>query len=324
MFKHSIKQEHLASNLLGGLGLGLGIGEVHYLFSSTSAAPYLKLCDDGVDDTYLHSTLATAESALTTLRNDVILVSPESHSLASSLTWDLNEAHLIGLAPETRVNHRARIGMSTTFTPMITVSGYGNSFRNLYTMHGTAAGDYVGWAITGNRNSFHNIHFGGPMIAAQGGHASYEGVTLTATECFFKDCTFGVATIGRDELTPNLTITVPATGYAHNIFQNCTFLLFADDTDPYFVKLANTSGVLLTEFLGCRFICVSSNMAVAAAVAFTVTSGSTCCTIIDPNCEFINCTKAAASASMKYLWEPTVFAATTDELNLIALNSATY
>lgn len=294
------------------------------VYSSTTAAPYLywSARDGRIDQMY--STLPLAEAGVTTGRNDVILLTPENHSLASALTWDLNLTHLVGMYGPARLNQRARIGMSTTFTPMITVSGYGNSFSNIYTMHGTAAGDYVGWDITGNRNSFLNVHFGGPMIAAQGGHASYEGVKLTATECYFKDCVFGVATIGRDETTPNLTITVPSNGYAHNIFENCDFVLFADDTDPYFVKFANTSGVVFTEFIGCRFIAISSNMAVTPAVACTFTSGSTCVTTFDQTSQFINVTNITVSASHKYVFLPTIFAATADELNLIAKNNQTF
>jgi hypothetical protein len=326
----AIKYRNLDSQLKWALdhaGIMPGIAaQKAMVYASSSAAPYVYWTgqgrNGGIDQMY--SSLSTAEAAMTTGRNDVIMLTPESHSLSTTLTWDVNMTHLVGMYGPSRIAQRSRIGMSTTFSPMITVSGYGNTFSNIYTMHGTASTDYIGWSITGNRNSFLNCHFAGPMIAAQGGHASYNGVALTATDCYFRDCTFGTGTIARDELTPNLTITVPSTGFAHNVFENCTFILNATDTDPYFVALANTSGVLMTEFIGCRFICLSDNMAVAAAVAFTVSSGSTCLTTLDQNCEFINVTKLAASASMKYLWTPTVFAATADELNLIAINSATY
>lgn len=307
---------------LAGLGL-TNVADIHIL-TKTGTAGHSYWTDKFAPDRH-HTSLVTAESRLVTGRGDTLLLTPDSHSLAATLTWDLNNSNLVGKAPPTMLNGRARIGMSTTFTPMITISGYGNYFRNLYTMHGTAAGDYVGWNITGDRNVFDYIHFGGPMNAAQGGHASYEGVKVTSSECYFKNSVFGVATIERDELTPNLTITIPSTGYAHHIYEDCDFILNATDTDPYFVKFANTSGMMLVEFKGkCRFIAMSSNMAVAPAVAFTFTGGSTCAVVMSPECELVNVTNWCASASHKFLWLPTTFAATADELNLIAKNNQTF
>lgn len=292
------------------------------VYSSSSAAPYAYWSARGgaaVDAMY--SSLATAEAALTTGRNDALLLTPENHSLSATLTWDLNNSHLIGMAPNgLGFNKRARIGMSTAFTPMITVSGTGNSFSNIYTMHGTAAGDYIGWTISGERNAFAGVHFGGPMAAAQGGHASYNGVNITGSECVFNQCIFGTNTIERDELTPNVTLGAGTI----TIFDECIFTCALTDTDPYFIAVANTSGYTQAYFRKCQFLAFSANQANKAAVAFTFSGGSSADMVLDASCTFAGVTKLAASASMKYIWAPTVFAATADELNLIAINSATY
>lgn len=265
-------------------------------------------------------TYATAEDKLETLKKDCIILeeSASSISLASATTWDKSLCGLIGTS-HGKFNQRSRIGMSTTFTPMLTVSGYGNYFANLYTMHGTAAGDYTGWYITGERNVLENVHLGGPMIAAQGGHASYIGNYFTGSEGYYKSCVFGTHTIDRDEVAPTLKL-----GPGVHVFEDCLFTMSIADTDPYHILIDNTSASTEVWFKNCQFHAFSANQAAKAAVAFTFSSTYSADIIIDANCSLSGITKWAASASMKFLWLPTVFAATADELNLIDINSATY
>jgi len=307
------------------LGLGFVPGEVHYL-ATGSGVPYGFLRDNRkLMASRLHTNILDAYDAVGRQNgnNNVVVVSPDSHSLAAALVLDKNMTHVVGnfpLAGGPAMNGRARLGMSTTFTPMITVSGYGNLFQNLYTMHGTAAGDYIGWLISGARNRFREVHFGGPMIAAQGGHASYNGVHVTGSENYFRDCVFGTSSIDRDELTPNVTLGAAT----YTVFENCIFTMSIEDTEPYFIAVANTTGNTQAWFKNCQFYAMNANHASAAAVAFTFSGGSTAAMILDPNCSFNNVTKLAVSASMRYIFTPTVFAATADELNLIAINSATF
>lgn len=265
-------------------------------------------------------TITVADDKITTLKKDLIVLeeSASSISLASAYTWDKSLCGLIGTS-KGKFNQRSRIGMSTTFTPMITVSGYGNVFANLYTMHGTAAGDYTGWYVTGDRNAFYNVHMGGPMAALQGGHASYIGNYVTGTENYFNGCVFGTHTIDRDEAAPTLKL-----GPGVHVFDDCLFTMSISDTDPYHVLFDNSEGSTEVWFRNCQFHAFSANQAAKAAVAFTFSAGSSADVILDSRCSFSGITKIAASASMKYIWMPTVFAATADELNLIDINSATY
>ena len=64
--------------------------------------------------------------------NEVMVVSADNHQLGSSLTWAYNMSHMIGSYVGSKFSIRNRIGMSTAFTPMITVSGYANTFANIY------------------------------------------------------------------------------------------------------------------------------------------------------------------------------------------------
>ncbi len=318
-FPHGITSFGIPINGNGEPGVGK---EIRLVTSKTSGsdACYDLLAERKVDDTTIYSTFSTAYNAMVTGRNDKMLIYPGSHSLSSDPAIAKNMCIFEGTHYGPKFNKRSRIGMSTTFSPMLTVSGYGNTFKNLYTMHGTASTDYIGWSITGARNAFYDVHFGGPMAAAQGGHASYNGVNITGSENYFNGCVFGTNTIERDELTPNVTLGAGTI----TVFDNCIFTCALTDTDPYFVAVANTSGYTNAFFNNCKFFAFSANHANKAAVAFTFSGGSSADIVLDQLCTFAGVTEIAASASMKYIWMPTVFAATADELNLIAINSATY
>lgn len=283
-------------------------GKEYYAAKSTGAL-YALLKEKNVPiSTKLFTTLLAAYNKTVTGRNDRIWLSPDSNSLGASLTWSKNLVHLFGAGPVGFMNQRTRIGMSTTFTPMITVSGYGNWFHNIYSMHGTAAGDYVGWAISGARNVFTNVHFGGPMIAAQGGHASYVGVDITGSENSFRNCVFGTDTIGRDEVTPNVQLGAGTLTY----FENCTFLCNLTDGDPVFVKADNTSGYTWAIFKDCTFHAFNANYATGMTAAFTFSGGSSCAMMFKGNNDFINVSAISDTAYDQYIWLSRRFVTTTD------------
>lgn len=263
----------------------------------------------------IHGTVADAIANMNnSLQNDALIIPPESHSLAAALTISANGIHVVGAAAPGWLNVRTRIGMSTTFTPMITVSGYGNSFWNLYTMHGTAAGDYIGWLISGARNSFHRVHFGGPMAALQGGHASYEGVAIDGSENNFEDCIFGTNTIGRDEASPNVTLGAGTI----TRFKGCHFLCQLTDGDPYFVTVENTSGYTEAFFEDCMFIAMNPNWATAMTKAFDFTGGATAGMYFNNNCQFINVTALSSADEDQYIFLPRQFVTTTDTEGMIS------
>lgn len=290
--------------------LGFVPGAIHYAAKS-SAVPYGFLRDDRrIPASKLHTSIVDAYNAagVQNGNNNVIVLTPDSHSQAAKLTFNKNMTHLVGAFPAGMYGQRARIGMSTAFTPMIEVSGYGNFFRNLYTMHGTAAADYVGWLISGHRNVFRNVYFGGPFVAAQGGHASYVGVHVTGIQNYFKDCVFGSNSIGRDEITPNLLL---GAGSGDNVFENCIFNCYLTDGDPVFIKVLNTDTTHAT-FKNCMFIALSANWATPMTVAFLFTAGSTAGLYFDNNCQFINVTALVASDKDQYVWLPRQYVSTTD------------
>lgn len=263
----------------------------------------------------VHPDLLAAYNSAVDARNDSIIVTPSNHSLGASLTWSKNMTHCLGSYVGSKMNIRNRIGMSTAFTPMILVSGFGNTFANIYTMHGTDAADLVGWEITGDRNSFYGVHFGGPMDATQAGTANYRGIDLTSgQENYFKDCVIGTSTQARDEADPNILFGPPG----RHIFEDCIFQLYAGDGDPTFCEFANTS-TLEVFFRNCQFVALNANWATAITVAFEFTGGATAGVYLDQNCQFYNVTKVCASADDQLgVWYPRTHADTTDASNFVA------
>jgi hypothetical protein len=304
-------------NYIGAALANLGIclpGDIHVLVKSrTSSAG--RIWSESIPRDRCHTSIITAETIIDKDdgKNDVLLLTPEAHSLAAGLDWSCNMSHIVGGYDGGGFNNRCRIGMSTTFTPMITVSGYGNIIANVYSQHGTAVGDYVGWLISGIRNRFHRVHFGGPMNAAQGGDGSYIGVHITGTENYFYESHFGTNTIGRDEASPNVQLGAGTL----TIFDHCHFHANLTDGDPLFLKVLNTSGYTMAWFIDCTFDAFSSNYAVAMTKAIECTGGHSCRLIFTPGCVFDNVTALSDATDDSFVSIPRTFSTTTDTEALI-------
>jgi len=221
--------------------------------------------------------ITSALASMTTGRNDVAILSPDSHTLGATLTWNKNMTHLIGAYGPARMNQRARLDVTGNFTPVVSVTGYGNTFANLYTMWGAAnAANLIGWSITGVRNSFFNVHFAGPMSTTCALDASacchLDGGTDGA-EAYFEQCTFGTDTIERAAGANSLKLG----GIQRSIFKDCIFLAGSDSgLDSYFIE-AEADAYGWAYFDNCTFINISAagfdnTMAVALACAATTTA----------------------------------------------------
>ncbi len=156
--------------------LGFGpVGEIRMLCSTGNAGNYYK---DKIQDANRHTSVALAEAAMITQRNDVILVTPESHAwrgddnaTGAALTWDKTNCHVLGLSPASLAGYnRARFShVGYTMANFMTVSGDDNCFKNLRFMHGSstgAASDLTCMIVSGAGNRFENVAFPAPIDAA--------------------------------------------------------------------------------------------------------------------------------------------------------------
>lgn len=214
--------------------------------------------------------------------NDVVVIigdgtTAATQRLSSTLTWAKDATHLIGITAPTAIAQRARISHLTTATtninPLITVSGSGCMFANfsIFQGIGQSATDEKCVDVTGDRNFFGNVHFGG-MGAANGAAraGSYVLYLNDGDENTFDGCTIGLDTIARTAANASVKFAGQA---QRNVFKNCLFPAYATATTPVIVD-ANAVGSIdrFNLFKNCTVI-NSGTSALAACVAFNASQG---------------------------------------------------
>lgn len=203
------------------------------------------------------ATIAAAYAKCTTNQHDVVLVlgGSSGNTLSAALTWSKNYTHMIGLCAPTHAGQRARIFQLSTLTgasPLLTVSGSGNIFKNFYIFQGVNdATSLINVSVTGGRNYFENVHFAG------GGHATQAvdgGASLKldgAEENLFVNCTIGVDTVAAGTGMVGILFDTDA---HRNVFRNCHVSMLAGHTGAAFVEVADGTGIdRYTIFDNCIF-----------------------------------------------------------------------
>ena len=271
-------------------------------------------------------TLPVAISRCETGKYDRIILNESASflALAEDPVWSLKYCSLVGTSSGMQ-GQRSKISQSTDYGvtadyEMITVSGEGNLFANLYTSHGLATTVKVtlmGWNITGNYEVFKRCHFLGPGNTTLGADAGYIGVQVSGTGFqLFEECTFGNLSISRIGANANV---VCASG-TNVLFRDCIFYMFATGTTPYFVSILNTSGIGQWVFENCKFINVGTS---TLAHAFQVSTGGKGI-IIDGNCMFVGVSPGGVATTVGGVYIPCAvgLGATGANQSLIAINPA--
>jgi hypothetical protein len=250
--------------------LGVGaLGDAFFCYKDSTVASYLRFKTMGVDSDHLKSTLATAYAATTNDRNDIVILSPESHQLASSLTWSNYCTHLVGFAGKRPTQfQRARFGASADFTPVTTLSGWGCTWDNVRVAHGRGnAANLVGVNFSGHYNNWSRVHLYSPGSTTEGDvGATMMSMSLAGGNNYFEGCTLGLDTLQRSAANSLININTSAT---NNVFKNCIFHMYQDASTPYFIWCASGSGVQnrWTFFDDCVFIAYSANWGTDLTVA---------------------------------------------------------
>lgn len=200
--------------LMGTLGVGPGIGEVHFLVKADSAY-YSWLRDDmRVNPSLIHYTLAEGEDELTASRNDCLLVYPGAYDETARVAWDKSFTHLVGLGGP------------------VVGSDYTEPIINIYS-DTAALAEIID--ITGNGVQFHNLH-----VSNVGNDAgSLAALTLDGYSCRFKNCAFSnMMTAGSDGIVAAAAVYIAQLG-AHCFWENCIF-----GQDEWDERTGVNSGVL--------------------------------------------------------------------------------
>lgn len=276
-----------------GLQSNIGRGKTIYLDAANGSAT-----GNALSPTTAITTLTGAVAKITTGRNDVVrlIASSTSVSLAENLDWSYNCSHLIGEGSFGVQNMRSRIGHSANFATLMTISGYGNSFHNLYFMHGRgSATNATGINITGPRNSFINCHFGGPAHATEAGTAAYRLVKLANSETYFKNCVFGLDTIPLTAAVSLVEFGAQADP-PRAVFDDCLFIVAvnaAGGQGATFMSVVAGCGEGLALFRNCQFVNIGSS---ALTLGIDGAGLNNFKMAFNNNCYFAGVTDVAAAA----------------------------
>lgn len=289
-----------------------GVADVHVCAAapaSNAAASYWKTWAQGSRRNY-HTDFETALGQMTSGRNDVLLLTPELHTQADSITWDKNMTHLVGMYPSHVLNHRSRITHSVTVDPLIDITGYGCIFKNIYTMYGLAnATDLTCLKITGNRNAFKHCHFllqaAEPadvatfkmihMVETSGGDGLehyFDHVTISAEVSLMTDGEF-LKTAG----TPRL------------VFEDCLFIMRSDAADPRFIDGTAGDGQGFVIFKRCTFLNLGTSL--TYGIGSTGLAAATDYVLIGDTA-FAGCDDVIAAADEAKVWVPARVGVTED------------
>jgi hypothetical protein len=306
---HNEMMNILSQFAMSNLGFG-PVGEIRMLAKSGENA--YNFYRDKINDANLHLAVWKAEEAMVTKRNDVMLVTPDSHAwlgdvgaTTTTLTWDKESTHMLGMAPPNLAGYgRARFshaGNSLAAVSMITVSGSSNTFKNVRFMHGIGEHDHTCLTLSGSGNTFENVAFATPTAALQAGSVNYLGIVLSGTQNHFKNCTFGTAN-DIDRSAANAILSIGAACGGWNIFENCVFRSRSGggQATAYFINCVDAGTVVDTPaiFLNCQFIHTGTQLTVAIAK----TTNTSRPLYFDNRCSFSNVADVIAEANETEIW----------------------
>ena len=238
-------------DLAGMIGLPY-VGDIYYVDPTNGLDT-----NSGKEQNNAFKTLTAAYAAVTDNHHDVIVIVPGGVGTGTgtvevaTITWAKNLVHVVGNVAATPYSSRARVTCATAgVSPLITVSGSGNSFHNIQIANG-AATNFIGVTITGARNTFENCQIGVTNATACDTATATDLQLTGGSENYFVNCVIGFDTIARTAAMANITC---ASAAARNLFDSCIIPMFADADAPAFVKVGASGLDRSIDFRGCQFI----------------------------------------------------------------------
>ncbi|OGY27938.1 MAG: hypothetical protein A2Z42_04260 [Candidatus Woykebacteria bacterium RBG_19FT_COMBO_43_10] len=150
----------------------------------------------------------------------------------AAITWAKRRTHIIGNGPARSINPRNGMAFAASISPGLTISANNCSFTNISIA--TFEDNNVLVEVTGEYNTFNNVHFQGIGHATAGDDTAARSLLLTnAEENEFNNCTIGLDTVTRSAANASLELTGSC---PRNIFRHCYFPAYCDAATPTFVK----------------------------------------------------------------------------------------
>ncbi len=182
--------------------------------------------------------LSRAHALMTANQNDTAFVIGNSSASSTTtvresatLTWSKNLCHIVGVNAFNRISHRVSIRPVTNdFTPFITISASGCVFANFHVFDDGTSTSQVTLNITGQRNSYNNLHiFGMANGTASAGAGSRSIIINGGGENYWNDCTLGGDTVARSDA--NATVEFQG-GTTRHVFEDCRFISWSTAATP--------------------------------------------------------------------------------------------
>lgn len=221
-------------------------------------------------------TLAAALAKCTAGKNDTVVLFGESNTAgsttdyqSSTLAWNKDLTHLIGVNAGGRISNRSRVAFISTYVTasnLFTLSANGCRIQGVEFFAGVADANPTGCLkVTGSRNVISGCHIAGIGHASMDIAGGYSVKLDGAEENEFIDCQIGADTIAAGSAA-NADLLVDGAA-ARNYFENCRFARLIEHASNFaFVQLADATAIdRWLHFKGCTFIPTSTNYAYALA-----------------------------------------------------------
>lgn len=266
-YGHKIYPEDIA----GMVGLP-SIGNIFYV--DPTAGSDTTHAGRSADDAY--ATAAKALSSMSADNDDVLVIagtgSTGRTAESAVIDWNKRRTHIIGNGVGRRINPRNGIGANYgggSTTPVFKVSTNNCSFTNL--SFASFNDNDVLVEVTGDYNTFTNVHFQGIAHATPAAEAGARSLLLTgAEENEFNNCTIGIDTVTRSAANANLELTGSC---ARNQFRGCLFPVYTSSADALWVK-ADTGNAFerFLIFEDCLFTNASLGSSTVMTVGFDLST----------------------------------------------------
>ena len=234
-------------------------------------------------------TLTKALSLCTANKDDVVYFISEGNSAtnasdrqSTTLIWNKDHVHLIGLNAGPRISHRARIAFASdyaTAAPLFTLSANGCYIANIEFYAGVAsANPTYAMYVTGTRNHIENCHIAGigDNLMDATGNASlalYGG----AAENYFENCVIGLDTImrGTAVVTEIKFIYTGTTGVARTVFKGCYIIGACDTAGNYTFVTAGIGAIdRFCMFDNCIFASPGTHISSGVSMTYAMAMNS--------------------------------------------------
>lgn len=250
-------------------------------------------------------TLAKALAVATANQNDVVYLFSESNTAAnttdyqsSTLDWNKDMVHLIGVGAPSPMSQRARVGFASTYdtaSNLFTLSADACIVANIQFFAGVAGTNPTGCVKqTGDRNYWYNCHIAGIGNDANDIAGAYSLMLDGVEETMFHRCNIGLNTVNAGSAANSEILIDTAT--KNVIWDDCLiYRRIEHATNHPLVKLADATA--MDEFLlfrRCGFITTATNYGYTLGGVFKFAATPTQGLVVLDNCYAVNDDAAAA------------------------------